>query len=328
MDLAKNEIIQWGLKYLSSHGYLLKNTHPENVQIRPWSYVIRYHTSVGWIYLKQTPVRIALEAKITKILRDQFCAPVAEIIASHPELNCFLMKDAGNALRPILKNKFDVKLLCNAVATFTKMQIVISNDVNTLLNIGVPDYRLDKLPNLYQELISKKDILIADGLTEKELFELTYLIPTVSAICEKLSHYAIQQTLVQPDFHDNNMLIDDAIEKITIIDLGEIVISHPFFSLINFLQQIKKHHGFIEKDDVYQNIQNACFKNFEKSESHENLLRAFECAEILFPIYAALAHYRLIEACDKAELISFYGAGKLCDYLRKFGVTCEKMILT
>lgn len=324
MDSTKDEIIQWGLEYLSSHGYTLKNNHPENVQIRPWSYVIRYNTSAGWIYLKQTPKLIALEATITKILRDQFHAPVLELIASNSALDCFLMKDTGNPLRAILKKQFDEKLLCSAVDAFTAMQISVSSGVNALLNIGVPDYRLNKLSGLYKALISKKEILISDGLAEKEIDELASLISLVSELCKKLSEYTIPQTLVQPDFHDNNTLIDGATQKITIIDLGEIVISHPFFSLINFLQQIKKHHGLTEKDTTYQKIHDACFKNFTQFESKENLLTAFELAKILLPIYGALAHFRLIEACDNTQLESYYGIGKLSAELKAFMASCKK----
>ena len=92
-------------------------------------------------------------------------------------------------------------------------------------------------------MLSQKDILIADGLSEIEISELEALLPKVSNLCKKLSDYSIKQTIVQPDFNDNNTLIDDISQDITIIDLGEIVISHPFFSLLNCLQQIKKHHA-------------------------------------------------------------------------------------
>ena len=325
MDSNKNDIIRWGLEYLLSHGYMIKNTHPENVQIRPWSYVIRYDTSAGWIYLKQTPELIALEATITKILRDQFHAPVPEIIASNSELDCFLMRDAGHPLRAILKKQFNETLLCKAVDAFTAMQISVSANADTFINIGVPDYRLDKLPNLYKELISKKDVLMMDGLTENEIDKLHSLIQTVFDLCKKLSEYDIPETLVQPDFHDNNTLIDDASQEITIIDLGEIVISHPFFSLINFLQQIKKHHGLTEQDIAYQYIKDACFKNFIRFESKENILTIFELAKILLPIYGALAHYRLIEACDKTQLESHYGSGKLGAELKEFMSFCKKI---
>lgn len=322
--MINEKIIQWGSQYLSSHGYQLKSSQPEEVQIRPWSYVARFSTSEGFIYLKQTPKLIALEAVITKILRDQFNAPVPEVIASNSELDCFLMRDSGNALRPILKKKFDTNLLCKAVNIFTEMQLTVSKNVDVFIKIGVPDYRLNLLPDLYKALISKKEFLLSDGSTEKEIMEYESLIPIVSDLCQKLSMYKIPQTLVQPDFHDNNTLIDESSQKITIIDLGEIVISHPFFSLINFLEQIKKHHGLAEQDSVYHEIQDACFKNFLQFESHGNILNSFELTRILLPIYGALAHYRLIEACDKTELRSFYGARKLHDQLKGFATACNK----
>ena len=106
--------------------------------------------------------------------------------------------------------------------------------------------------------------------------------------------------------------------------MGEIVISHPFFSLINFLQQIKKHHGLTEQDIAYQYIKDACFKNFIRFESKENILTIFELAKILFPIYGALAHYRLIEACDKTQLESYYGTGKLSAELKVLMSDCKE----
>jgi hypothetical protein len=50
-DNLNKEIIQWGCNYLSSHGYTLKSNQPENVKNTPWSYVIRFATSDGYIYL-------------------------------------------------------------------------------------------------------------------------------------------------------------------------------------------------------------------------------------------------------------------------------------
>src|SRR5437899_9922962 len=101
------EVIQWASQYLSSHGYKLINNLPENVQSTPWSYVVRFATADGYIYLKHTPKLLALEAHIIQILHDQFQLSVPTVIAHHAELNCFLMKDAGRSLREVLKKQFD-----------------------------------------------------------------------------------------------------------------------------------------------------------------------------------------------------------------------------
>lgn len=317
----KKEVIQWGYKYLVSHGYKLKSSLPENVQNTPWSYVVRYTTSDGYIYLKHTPELLGLEPTIIQTLRVQFHASVPKVIAQNAELNCFLMKDAGKSLREILKQKFDEVLLCKAIDQFTSLQIAVADHVDVFLDIGVPDYRLDKLSGLYKELISQKDLLMAEGLSEVEISKFEALLPKVSSLCKKLSDYSIKQTIVQPDFNDNNTLIDD-VSNITIIDLGEIVISHPFFSLLNCLEQIKKHHGLTDKDDTYLRIKDACFKNYMLFfESKEHLLDAFMTAQLLSSVYGISYQYRFMLACGKEQLISFQH-WKLKNLLKEFMARC------
>ncbi|HAU1107355.1 TPA: aminoglycoside phosphotransferase family protein [Legionella pneumophila] len=317
-DNLNKEIIKWGCTYLSSHNYTLKSNQPENVLNTPWSYVVRFETSDGYIYLKHTPALFALEPTIIQILQEQFHASVPIVIARNTELNCFLMKDAGKPLREILKQKFDEALLCRAIDQFTSLQMAVADRVDVFLDIGVPDYRLDKLSGLYNELISQKDLLEAEGLTEVEISKLESLLPSVSNLCKKLSDFSIKQTIVQPDFNDNNTLIDDASKKITIIDLGEIVISHPFFSLLNCLEQIKKHHGLTDKDDTYQRIKDTCFKNYMHFfESKEHFLDAFTTAQLLSGVYGISYQYRFMIACGKEQLISFQH-WRLSNLLKEF----------
>ena len=158
--MTTEEMIEWACQYLSSHGYTLKSKLPESVQNTPWSDVIRFATTDGYIYLKHTPPLLALEAIINQTLHDQFHASVPEVIAHNAKLNCFLMKDAGRPLREILKKQFDAALLCKAIDQFTSMQLAVADHVNIFLDIGVPDWRLDKLPDLFKQLLSQKDILI------------------------------------------------------------------------------------------------------------------------------------------------------------------------
>lgn len=139
--------------------------------------------------------------------------------------------------------------------------------------------------------------------------------------CQKLSGYSIKQTIVQPDFNDNNTLIDSVTGAITIIDLGEIVISHPFFSLLNCLQQIKKHHALAEENQPYQQIKDAYLKHYMTIESRTDLSEAFSIAELLWIVYGILAQYRLIEACGIEKIISLQ-PGKLRAALQEWMTAC------
>jgi len=321
-DNLNKEIIQWGYQYLLTHRYTLKSTVPEDVQNTPWSYVVRFATSTGYIYFKHTPNLLALEAGITQILHDQFHAAVPEIIAHNAALNCFLMKDAGRPLREILKKQFNAALLCKAIDQFTSIQLVVADHVDIFLDMGVPDWRLDKLPDLYKQLLAQKEILIADGLLESEISECKALLPMVSILCEKLSDYYIKPTIVQCDFHDNNILVDDKSQQITFIDLGEIVISHPFFSLVGCLRQAKLHHSLKEGDDAYRQLLDTCLKNYMTAESEKNISDVFALASLLWFIYESLAQYRLRLACDKAKFLSFQRHGKLSGRLKEFITAC------
>jgi hypothetical protein len=320
--MKTDEIIQWASTCLLSLGYTLKSNLPENVLNTPWSYVVRFETSDGYVYLKHTPELFALEPTIIQILHNQFHAAVPTVIAHNAKLNCFLMKDAGLSLRERLKQKFDEVLLCRAIEQFTMLQLAVADRIDVFLDIGVPDYRVNKLPALYKTLISQTDLLIAEGLSEIDIRRLEELLPKVTNLCKKLSSYNIKQTMVQPDFNDNNHLIDDK-AHITLIDLGEIVISHPFFSLLNMLQQIKKHHALTDKDDLYLIIKDACFKDYIKIfESEKFLSDAIATARLLYIVYGIAYQYRFMLACGRDKLLS-HQHWKLSNLLREFMAMCQ-----
>ncbi|HET9843455.1 MAG TPA: GNAT family N-acetyltransferase [Gammaproteobacteria bacterium] len=306
--------IEWAKKTLSTDSKAFASS--KFIVKTLWSNIIEFNTGNAFFYLKHTPELIALDAPVIKILREEFNISVPKVIAHNKDLHCFLMHDAGRNLRGILKQEFNEALLYKAIDTFTSMQINVADHINVFLHIGVPDWRLDKLPSLYAQLLSQKTLLLADGLPEFEMGEHEALLPKVSYLCEKLSAFSIKQTIVQPDFNDNNMLVDD-LQNITLIDLGEIAISHPFFSLLNCLQQMQKHYGFTETDAIYLKIKEACLKNYLNFESHKNILEALDIAKELWPVYGAVAMYRFMQACGEDNILSFQ-PGALVSSLKEF----------
>ena len=312
-----NDALEWAMTALQQ-----TNFNTDIVVQTPWSSVVRINAGNELFYLKTTPALIALEADIIKILHDQFRAPVPTVIAHNAVLHCFLMKDAGTSLRNILKKKFDTDLLFKAIDQFTSLQITVADHVDDFINIGVPDWRLNKMPDLYTQAILQKDLLMADGLSELEVNELEKLHSKITGLCQKLSGYAIKETIVQPDFNDNNTLISDNSQNITIIDLGEISISHPFFSLLNCLYQISKHYALTEHDHDYLQIKHACLKNYMKFEPEKNVADALEIANVLWFVYWLLAHDRLIHACGQEQLLSFQ-RGKLSEMLKELIAVCN-----
>ncbi len=299
-------IIKWATDLLISKGYSLQHS-PEIIQETPWSNVTRFSTSNGDVYLKQPAPLLAQEAKILQLLAHQFDASVPVVIAINDDLHCFLMKDAGLSLRKYLKSEFHPDLLCQSIKAFTSFLRSTENNIEPFLALEVPDWRLNKLPQLYEKIINQADFLKADGITDEELQTLHDLSPQISEEFKLLSEYNIPETIVQPDFNTNNILICPDTNQFAFIDLGELAISHPFFSLHNFLYTATIHHGVKEKDKTWRQLQDACIENWlESGRTKSQLLKAFTLARKLWPIYSACVNYHFMHCVDLQALNSWY----------------------
>lgn len=313
------DTLKWATDCLVFRGYTLQNS-PEIVVQAPWSIVTRISTSAEDVYLKQTPPLLFLEPKIMHLLIHLMQESVPIVIGSNDDLCCFLMKDAGLPLRSYLKSTFQPELLGQAISQFTTIQRTTENHLDSFFELGVPDWRLNQFPNLYQQLISQADFLKSEGLNDRELQILHDLIPTLSKQCEKISSYQIQETLVQPDFNTNNMLLNSNTNKMTCIDLGEIVITHPFFSLHNFIIQAARHHGVKEGSPIYHQLLQACCENWLNIAAQNQLLEVYSLVKEIWPIYCAFGFYRLMMSVDAKTLKSYYANKPNCldGYLREY----------
>jgi hypothetical protein len=298
-------ILKWATDSLNSKGYSQEYL-PEIMLETPWSNVIRFSTSKGCVYLKQPALLLSQEAKIIRLLTEQFQASVPHVIAVNDDLHCFLMKDAGQTLRTYLKTEFKPELLYQSIQKFTAIQRTTENAIEPFLELGIPDWRIHKLPQLYDELINQVAFLKAEGLTDKELQIIQDLSPQIAEECELLSQYSIKNTIVQSDFNTNNILINPDTKELTFIDLGEIAITHPFFSLHNFLYQAIIHHGVEEGDRIYQQLQEACIENWLELGTKNHLLKGLILAKKLWSIYSVIAHYHFMHCVDQEALKVYY----------------------
>jgi len=118
-------------------------------------------------------------------------------------------------------------------------------------------------------LVQQEALLQQFKLTPEEIHQCQDLIPTFQNICDKLAKYNLPDTFGHCDFHDNNVLIDPKTYQTTLIDLGEVVITHPFFSLLNMLTHVKEQCGLSEKK--FEALQQQAFRPWLERESLSNL---------------------------------------------------------
>lgn len=309
----KNHIV-WAIETLEKQGYSLNTPVPDLVQQAPWSEVSRFSTQQGYVYLKKTPPALAIEMPVIQLLKAKFQVSTPKIIAENQKESCFLMEDAGITLRAFFKQRFNADILIDVLEDYANLQRKTAVHLSCFLGMGVPDWRLAKLPVLYQELVQQDTLLQQFELTQEEIGQCQDLIPLFQNICEKLAQYNLPDTFGHCDFHDNNVLINPKTNQTTLIDLGEVVITHPFFSLLNMLTHVKENSALTEKD--YESLQQRAFELWLKQGSLSNLQTAMKLIQQCWLIHAILGIYRLMQCVDPIEFKNIAHENRFANKIR------------
>lgn len=153
------------------------------------------------------------------------------------------------------------------------------------------------------------------SLKEIELF---FKITCIK-LCEDLLEYRISETINHCDFHENNMLLDEKTGDINIIDWGETVIAHPFFSLNGCLWNIVYFNDINKADPMYSDLQLQCISSWLNLYDEEKLIKAFNIADQLNGMYAALGYERLYIATEnQPKKVQEEHPGSIAGCLRSF----------
>lgn len=309
-----NAAVRWALQTLNINNYKCTTDMPVVIQDNQWSVVFRISTNKGYVFLKIVPQALFLETDVIKLLHNKYHANVPAVIAISEEHLCFLMVDAGIQLHQHFKDKFMPDVLVEALDTYSALQINSTDSIQQLIDLGVPDWRTQELPTLYQHLIQQEELLLGDGMTAQEIFKLNQLAPKISELCHELSSFEIIDTFGHADFHDKNILINPSTGVSTIIDLGEVVITHPFFSLHNCLYKAKENFSLNEQ--LHQDLLLRCLMPWTAYEAMDNLTKLISLIAKCWSIHSVLGEYRLINSVSAKDKISLKRQGRLTNNFR------------
>ncbi len=313
MNAENNSVLLWAQNYLNQQGYSTQEPF-RLIQSSAWAKVYQITTTKGYLYLKQIPKSFAIEPNLLRYLRSLFPSLVPEVLSHNSNLRCFLMRGRGTPLREIFAINYQVDLAKEALKSYVQIQTGLISQIDSLLALDVPDWRLANLPDLYLKLFHESEFLNHDGLTSNELQHLISLHPRVTELCQHLAQYSIPETIEHSDFHENNIVYQA--QHLTIIDWGESVISHPFFSLISFLMNMTRPHQIKEQNKIYTILQDTYLRYWHAFEPQERLLDAFALAKRLSPIKYCLSFFRLTQ-CPGWYAIERH-QGRMAQVLRTF----------
>ncbi|MFM8454391.1 MAG: GNAT family N-acetyltransferase [Gammaproteobacteria bacterium] len=260
----------------------------------PWSEVFEINTGEKIVYLKQTPKDLFLEVEIIKLLSQKSnFKELPTLIKANKNLCAFIMEKSGDlTLREHFSGKLDQDLFLKAIEIYKNLQKSSINHVDALIKKGVPDWRLNKFPELYNQLISSEKFLTEHGLDAEQQEKLQSNKNQIKNRCEKLSSYKIPECLNHSDFHDNNMVYDQSTKSIAIIDLAEMAINHPFFSIMACLGAVKNTYNLTE--EVYQLLEEQVYSGFLNNQ--KDLKEILGLIKILNPLYLLFNQKRFLDS--------------------------------
>lgn len=288
--------LDWALQYLNLEKSTIGFDH-KKITDTSYSCVYKIQSPKKSYYLKQTPSALFAEPQILNFLTQCGCKNIPLVVATNNDLSCFLMTASGDiSVRKYLNGNVDLGLLKQGIANYTAIQRSMEKHTIDLLSLGVPDWRLDKFPALYCQLIQQEQLLLDDGLAKNEIVQLQQLHSVCLELCNELAQYKIPETIGHGDFHENNMLLDQKTSTINIIDWGETVITHPFFSLQGCLWQISYFYNGQLINAARHELQKQCIAPWLDFHSETQLLQALVIAGKLNGIFAALGFVRLYVA--------------------------------
>ena len=293
-----------------AHDWIREETRKRSIQItgeieQPhivhWSTVMRIPTHDGILYFKAAAGEMTHEIALTQKLASWFPEDVPDLIAIDSSRGWMLMRDGGATLRTSVRPAKTIQPWKPVIAQYARLQIGLTEHVDDMLSLGVPDHRLVKLPALFDHLLADVQILRVDqeqGITSDELQQLRKIKPRFEQICRDLATYGIPESINHGDFHDGNVLIKE--NRITFFDWGDADITHPFVSLRTLWVSIEIS---LELDDYaftpeMTELLDLYLEPFEKYASKDDLHKAYLLSKPVASVVKALAWYHSIMRMD------------------------------
>jgi len=213
-----SEAMEWVDQRLAETGRP-RTGETDQVHVRPWGTAISVPTDQGPVWFKATTEELVHEAVVTHLLSQRVPDRVPPLIADDTDRGWMLMEDAGSRLREIIAEERDLSRWADVLDGAADIARAMEPDVERLVAAGVPDRRLAVLPDRYAELVDSANV-------EQRFRD---AVPRVREMAAELASYDVTETLQHDDLHDGNVFVRG--DRQRIMDWGDAVVSHPFFTL-------------------------------------------------------------------------------------------------
>ena len=204
----------------------------EQPHVRWWSTVLRVPTAEGDLFFKAVAPVHRFEAALTARLAELQPHRVTQVVDHDAARGWLLMRDAGTRLRELIDSPADLHHWEKLLPEYARLQLEVAPHAEELLALGVPDHRLDLLPQQLRELLESKP----PGLSDDERRCVSEAVPRFEEMCQRLAEDGLAETIQHDDLHDGQAFVRDG--RYIVFDWGDSCVSHPFHSLTVTLRSV------------------------------------------------------------------------------------------
>lgn len=197
----------------------------ELVKQRAWATVTRVPTSGGDVYFKANAPGGRHEPALTSALSTEWPDRVPTPLAIETERGWLLTPDRGQRLSDVVEERDLVDTWMDLLPRYAEIQLASALEPERWLALGVPDRRLEKLPEQAESLV-RESVDLSD--TERSLMLAS--VRDLEARCRDLAALPRPAALEHGDLHGANVLVGRGASWF--FDWADSSVSHPFSTLL------------------------------------------------------------------------------------------------
>jgi hypothetical protein len=184
--------------------------------------VLSLPTTTKLAYLKACRPVQAFEPAVTAALAGRWPGVVADVLAIDTVRSWMLTADAGD---PLVDLGNPPELWLEILPRYAELQRGEASHVGEHLASGLPDLRLESLPDQFDGLLAKPL-----PLDEGEADAARALRPRLEALVDELEAARIPHSMEHADLHNRSVFARRG--ELRVLDWGDSSVGHPFFSLV------------------------------------------------------------------------------------------------
>ena len=280
----------------------------EQPHVMPWSTAMRIPTDEGPVWFKATGPGTAHEGPLLELFRRLGVGRVVLPIAVHPDRVWLLFDDAGptlRATRPDGLGDHDLGAWERILAEYATLQRSVEGDVPTMLAVGTPDGRVERLPSELDRLLDDERIwgLVAPderATADAARLHLRGAPRLVEEAATRLAATGIAATIQHDDLHGGNIVVGPDGNRF--FDWGDAIVAHPFATLTVTFNSIAHRTGLGLDDRAFTRLRDAYLEAWAFVAPRDAVAEAAEIARDLGCIGRSLAWDRALGHLDVDDM--------------------------